>query len=840
MFESSLLRLGRFQVRHPLVVVIVTLLTLVPTGWAASRLTLRTSFTELLPDSKPSVVEMRRVGAVLPGSSTLTLTVEGDHIDSLKRFVDAMVPRIEALGPEFVAGVDSGPRRMQEFFEKNKHFYADIDDLRDLRNRVVEQYDAEIGRKTGMDLGLEDEGDAPKISVDDIIQKFEKKAAEARKQSPGTDGYYIGEGGKLAALLIRTPLGTGDQGAFQLQERVGRIAEEVRAKDGDPSMRFGFTGNLITSAEQHRQITKDLTEVGAYGIGFIMTVVFLFFMQVRTLLAMTLTIGIGCIWAFGAAHYTVGYLNTATGFLASIIAGNGINFGIIYMARYIEARRKEGLSVEEAVLLAHRGTWAATLSVAIAASIAYGSLSVTDFRGFKHFGIIGGIGMLLCWVATYLFLPALLVVSERISPLFARENWQSRISASYGRPFAYVIERFSRAVLASVLAIGAVAAFFAVRYFLADPMEYDLGNIRNDDTAQTPARMLEDRVDPIVGRQGQDGRAIVVDRLDQVAPLVEELDRRRAAAPADQKPFQKVVSIFDLLPDHQQEKISLLTEITDRVTRARQRRFIDHKDWARLEPHIPKSLAPIGIEDLPEELSRPFSEKDGSRGKVVYIVPSDGKSVYDAHYLMQWADSFREVKLPNGDVIRGSGDPVIFSDMLIAIGEEAPKAIALSFVGTLAVVLASLRARRSAWVALASLLIGLAALVAILSLKNIKLNFLNFVALPISIGVGADYALNMATRRHREPESSVHRIVVETGGAVILCSLTTTLGYLALMLSINRAVRSFGLVAALGEVTTLMAAVLGLPALWMRSAQPGKARESAEKGVATAGSSEQP
>jgi hypothetical protein len=75
----------------------------------------------------------------------------------------------------------------------------------------------------------------------------------------------------------------------------------------------------------------------------------------------------------------------------------------------------------------------------------------------------------------------------------------------------------------------------------------------------------------------------------------------------------------------------------------------------------------------------------------------------------------------------------------------------------------------------------------------------------------------MATRRQHEPESRVERIVVETGGAVVLCSLTTTLGYLALILSLNRAVRSFGLVAAVGEVTTLLVAVLGLPALWNRA-----------------------
>jgi hypothetical protein len=60
-------------------------------------------------------------------------------------------------------------------------------------------------------------------------------------------------------------------------------------------------------------------------------------------------------------------------------------------------------------------------------------------------------------------------------------------------------------------------------------------------------------------------------------------------------------------------------------------------------------------------------------------------------------------------------------------------------------------------------------------------------------------------------------VVVETGGAVVLCSLTTTLGYLALTLSINRGIVSFGLSAAVGEIACVLAAVLILPAFlfWM-------------------------
>jgi predicted RND superfamily exporter protein len=201
---------------------------------------------------------------------------------------------------------------------------------------------------------------------------------------------------------------------------------------------------------------------------------------------------------------------------------------------------------------------------------------------------------------------------------------------------------------------------------------------------------------------------------------------------------------------------------------------------------------------------RPFEEKDGTRGRIVYIVPTVGRSVYNAHYLMRWADSFREVRLPNGEVIRGTGDPVIFSDMLISVGEDAPRAIALSFAGTLVVLLVAFRRRASSWLALVTLMLGLSWLLGFLALKNIKLNFLNFVALPISIGIGADYALNVLKRYEIEGE-----------------------GYLALLLSMNKAVQSFGLAAAAGEVTTLLSAVLVLPGylFWKRA----RAEQAASK-----------
>jgi predicted RND superfamily exporter protein len=826
--EPILTKLGELQLTRPWWVVLAVAITLIPAGWLASRLELRTAFSELLPENKPSVVELQRVNKRLTGLSTLTVVAEGSDVPSLERFVDVVAPKIRELGPEYVVGVDDGTREVNAFFEKNKHLYADLADIQKLHDDILRRYDWEVGKQNGTDLDLDDSEEPPKITAKSLEERFKKKADDAKKSSRGVDGYYIGEGGTLAAILVRTPLSSGDERAFELQKQIQKIVDEERPTIADPKLKLGFTGNLVTSAEQHRAVKNDLAHVGFWGVFAILAVTLAFFVRIRTLLAMTLTIGIGCLWAFGAADLSVGYLNTATGFLVSIIAGNGINFGIIFMARYLELRRDEHKPYDEAIRICHRETHTATLAASGAAMIAYGSLAVTDFKGFKHFGIIGGAGMILCWIATYAFLPAFLVLSERYTPMFTTQAsaWRSKMKGYYGYPFAFLARKAPRLSAVSGVLVGLVGAVLTVRYFTHDPMEYDLGNVRNERTKETAAGALSVRVDKIVGRLGQDGRAILVDRVDQVKPLVDELYRRRDAAPKDRKPFDKVVTLFDLLPKDQDEKLKLLEEIEDRLDRAKKHGFISDDDWVKLHKHIPEKLERIGVDDLPELVARPFTEKNGTRGTVVYIVPCEGQSVYDAHYLMRWADSFREVKLPSGEIIRGTGDPVIFSDMLLNIGEDAPKAILLSFIGTALVIFFAFRGRGKGVATFAALMLGLAYLVGFLAIRQIKLNFLNFVALPITIGVGADYAINMMKRRERAPAEDLYRALQQTGGAVVLCSLTTMLGYFALMLSINRAVQSFGLASAVGEISTLLAAVLVLPAFlfW----QTGRRRAAAK------------
>jgi len=96
---------------------------------------------------------------------------------------------------------------------------------------------------------------------------------------------------------------------------------------------------------------------------------------------------------------------------------------------------------------------------------------------------------------------------------------------------------------------------------------------------------------------------------------------------------------------------------------------------------------------------------------------------------------------------------------------------------------------------------------------------------PETFGIGVDYAVNIMQRARIEGVKSMHKVIVETGGAVVLCSMTTLLGYAALTLSINGAVRSFGLAGAVGEITALLAALVALPSvLLLRLRRPASVR----------------
>jgi len=535
----------------------------------ALRLEVVPGFEALLPKTRPSVVELNRVKEHMKGVSSIFVVLEGEETAALRKAADAIVVEVAKIERPWVGAVESGLHQSRRFLEPRLGLHGPLAKLEELRDDVNERYQYEIHKESGALLDEDEDDLPPEINVETVKQRFGIDDGLAN-QYP--DGYYQSADGKAVVVSIRSGvLGTDHHDANEAIRRVRAAVDQVNPKSLHPSIRYGLTGDLVTTNAEYRAINKDLGEVGLIGAGLIIGVVFLYYLRMRTLLSMLLTIGIGVSVSFGLTELLIGQLNVATGFLFTIIAGNGINPGIIYMSRYLEARRK-GLDTPAAIRRAHRDTWLPTLTASCAASAAYASLLFSDFLGFRDFGIIGSFGMLICWVCTFTFLPSILIIADRISPLERTKSGLFGLlpkatagGTRFGMPFAALVARGPRAVTLVGAAVTLVATVATVWWVKNDPMEYDLTALRTNKSDRAEEVRLSDLAEEITQFVGLDGMGILTERAVQVRPLVKALEKVRDEAPEGKKPFSAVIRLQQFVPNDQVAKIPLLLEIKRRT-----------------------------------------------------------------------------------------------------------------------------------------------------------------------------------------------------------------------------------------------------------------------------------
>ena len=75
-------------------------------GVTASRLSLRTDLTELLPANHPAVVALRTVTPRQRSASSLAILIDASDAVRAAAFVDALRPALERLRPDTLTAID--------------------------------------------------------------------------------------------------------------------------------------------------------------------------------------------------------------------------------------------------------------------------------------------------------------------------------------------------------------------------------------------------------------------------------------------------------------------------------------------------------------------------------------------------------------------------------------------------------------------------------------------------------------------------------------------------------------------------------------------------------------
>jgi predicted RND superfamily exporter protein len=805
-------KLADFQTRRPFVILLLAVVISIVSLFFVRNLGLDSRFIALLPESSPSVQDLEEVRDRVRGLSALTVAVQSPSkdVDAMRRFIEDLVKLLEELPPDEVGVIDWNVGAYDEFVREHKHLYASLDLLERLLDALDERHDRE--RLKNNALWIDFEEDDERESVEDLLDELEAETERGEEKAEKfPEGYYQHEDGDLIAMFIRSEIGSDANAAGRIIDRVQAAIDTLDPISYAPDLRVTLSGDVIIAEEEQQAIARELVLATTLTVTIVLLLIVLFFGRPRAVVLLGAGLVPPVLASFAVADIAVDSLNASTAFLGSIIIGNGVNPNIIWLSRYFEERRR-GSGVHDAILEAHQNTWLATMIASGAAALAYGSLMITDFRGFRDFGIIGGVGMVLCWVSALTVLPSAVAAYERVRP-FPLEKKGKRRGGNYADMFAAVARRVPRGVVAVSVVLSLLSAVLVTYTIIQDPFEYDFRNLRSvREEGHSEARLVQWRVNDILASHEQGrGIAVLLDSVDDIPVIEEQLDAMPSSIHGGHH------SVLEFLPQDAPEKLPLLEEIRELSLDMREH-VEDEESLRRIDDNIPpETIAVPTLGDLPDEVALRFAEKDGTRGRIMIVQESDEFSTWDGRYLVRWADALRTLRMSDGSRPPLAGRAPVFADMISAVYEDMPKAIGAAFFATVVLVLLSFRRRRDSLLSIMALLMGIVWMAGTMAALGMKLNFLNFVAFPITFGNGVDYSINVMRRFRLEEQAGNKQPILSavrlSGGAVVLCSLTTIVGYTSLYVSANQAMNSFGLAMAISEVTCLMAAVLTMPAV---------------------------
>ena len=777
----------------------------------ASQLKLHADFSYLLPQDVRSVTDLRAISKRARVLGTAMVAVESS--DPAVRRRAAMMLRDKIIHVPQVSSVTFDNRAKREYGWNNRWLFADLEDLKKAKAAITDKIRQAKLDANPLFIGLDDDDEKTKPA--DATKELRDKLAKAEADR-SKDGELVAPDGKLQMMIVRTAFSSGDvdKGKVLLAD-LNAVLAEVRAQI--PGIEMGVAGDIVVSIAEHDSILNGVLLATIVTVVLVFLVLVWFFRSVLAIGALSWSLMVGTVATFAFTELVIGHLNLATAFLSSIVIGNGINVGILVTARYLEELRA-GRDGVEALAGALANTVAGTLAAALTAAVAYASLMITVFRGFRDFGVIGGMGVLLCWASAYVVLPAALSIARHF-------KMHARKEPPIGRWLAKLLPRHLGATAVVTLGIIVAAGAFSAHYLLDDPFESNFKNLRSHSPTIAEARRWMKAIDKVFGEGIDAGFVIAVPRREDVAPLEQRLTEVDAGVAPKNKLFGHIETLDDALPNQQVDNLAVLAEIRTLLT-SKEIAALDAKDREGLDKLTPPAdLRVLTDADVPDAVAWPFIEADGSRGKLILATAGPGYEVWNAKDTVRFSTKVRALNL--ADDVHLGGASFVFADVLDAVLRDGPRATLAALIGAILVVLVIVGRNRHGFVTIVCGLGGTILMLGVSALLGLKINFLDFVALPITIGIGIEYAVNIATRERQEGPGRGRAALATTGSAVAVCSYTTVVGYGSLLLSQNLGIRSFGLAAMIGELACLTVAIFLAPALLWATA-PKRDRAAAD------------
>ncbi len=677
--------------------------------------------------------------------------------------------------------------------------------------------------------------------LDEFSRAFEETLAGRQTQ---VDWEKLLAGGKADAAPAGPPLEkrrivlitpTLDFTALQPAADAIALVRKTAAELGvtkENGFLFRLTGEAPLADEEFATLSENMALNTA---GTLVVVSFILLAALRSpklILAVLLTLLAGLAMTSGVGVLLIGRFNLISVAFAALFIGLGVDFGIQFATRYREERHGHG-DLERALLAATRGIGGSLTLAAVSLLAGFFCFLPTKFLGVAELGLIAGVGMIIAYVATLSFLPALIKIlhppAEHVPiathSLAAVDHW---------------IAHHRKLVLFGTAAVVLAGTPYLLRLrFDSNPM-----NLR-DQKVESVATFLDLNADPKTAPNK-------IETLASSFEAARELKQKILALPE----VDHVDSIESLIPVDQDEKLALIEraskELHDalypkvrpapsdaetvkalinaaRALRAavakapspQTLRFAAALDGlAKARPEIrekARAAAFTGFEklmgqmrdalkaqrvtpdSLPEQLRSDWMTATG----VLRLETTPKGDGNDLEVMTKFADAVLSV------APESSGAPVIISEAGKTVTQAFLQAGIYAFVAVFLILAIALRNAKDVALTLGPLVLAGVMSLQAAEILGVPLNFANIIALPLMFGVGVAFHIYYVIAWRK---GVVDMLASSLTRAIFFSSLTTGTAFGSLFLSSHPGTASMGEFLTISLFFTLLAAFIIVPA----------------------------
>ncbi len=707
------------------------------------------------------------------------------------------------------------------------------------------------------------------------MDKFISNPAEAEEQVAEDaverflygDTYFISQDKRILLMTVKpTFTGVEIDKCVASTDSIQAILDRNLADF--PGVRAGLAGSIPLQRDEMYYTQRDMT------FGFILALVLVLFLFVITfrMLSVPVLAGVNLILAIiitlGLVAIYPGRLNIMTAMFGVILIGLGIDYAIHIISLYSERREIDPdttIAMEEALVRSGGGI----ITGALTTAAAFFTLSISVTRGIKEMGIVLGMGIICAMVVTMIGLPAFLAAMERFSNKFRKKPFQPKhiefkalenLGESINRrPFRYLL-------------IGIVfTGFFFYQFKSRLKFDYDMLNIEpkglpsvalqdtvleafdlSVDYAIVSASTIEESYE-IAEKAKEMPSFSMVENIGDYCPPVEKQKKRLVYIKKIRELLAKNNEDIPLTSNNLKNLIKQLERLDMNIYELSQLAFLGGQDKvdkkcreiigdpeAESPNNIILNLADkikgnpnkaikalnkfrefympvlrnktydmantefLNLDNIPDNIKSRYVSDDES----IFLV-----NIYSREYVWNvenLRNFIRQLKLVSE---KFTGMPPLFLKLIELIGRDGKRATVLTLFIVVFLLWVDFRSLKLAFLGVIPLIAGGLWMLGLLSSFGIMLTVVNVIGIPMIVGIGIDDGVHILHRYRVEGFSETSHVLLSTGKAVLLTSLTTMAGFGSLMISEYRGFIGLGALLVFGVGACFITTVLFMPSI---------------------------